>query len=381
MSLSFSALAAIKLHAAVKWADDNRRGAEIGAFLVLNPEDNFIVDDIVVPKQTVTAASVDMDGDWCANFWGSLDDQCRGRYGWWHHHPFQSCTPSATDESTYANIFSGCPFSLMCITSKAGHMARAKTWHHGIAFARDLTVEFNFADLHGLKSKNIQDMLDSLENLVSSPTVHTNTTHFPPNLNTSGYSVKGGGAASTQLPFPEASHNNRSTTESTTTTEGIGRATNLLTAGDLPNTVATVSASSRNRMAQLFKSLNLTTVDHPLSRGESQDYAAFWLSCEPEEYPFECFEFLKWYRLTSNHSKNNIAYWLNKWNFSKELRPTNFMPWYDAMHAYFTTPSPTDQQALDIEKLIGDYTILLLEQDKYERLDGTTINPKEYRVT
>ncbi len=113
----FKMMAAINLHA----------GLEVGGFLELHPKNLMYVVDIHFPKQAVSGGYVDFDKDdicrlqdeWMQNNPDSHPACIRS--GWYHHHPFESNTPSSTDETTFREEFgpnAGVDFGIMLISCK-----------------------------------------------------------------------------------------------------------------------------------------------------------------------------------------------------------------------------------------------------------------------
>ena len=97
---------------------------EIGFFGVTPENDPFLIQQIVIPKQTCTAVSVDFDDDGLADHLESclregLEPwQCMR---WWlHTHPGNSASPSSTDWSTWDKAFGNCDWSGMVILAKGG---------------------------------------------------------------------------------------------------------------------------------------------------------------------------------------------------------------------------------------------------------------------
>ena len=101
-----------------------RMKTEIGFFGLTPENDPFLIQQIVIPKQEVTAVSVDFDDEGLADHLEScilegLEPwQCMR---WWlHTHPGNSASPSSTDWSTWSKAFGNCDWSGMIILAKGG---------------------------------------------------------------------------------------------------------------------------------------------------------------------------------------------------------------------------------------------------------------------
>ncbi len=100
---------------------DAHSSTEVGFLMVRNPDDMFIIEDIVVPKQQVSGASVRFDPD-------SINDIKAAMYaagtlklllpGWGHTHPGGSASPSGTDKDTFSDSYAQGPYAFMFIAGK-----------------------------------------------------------------------------------------------------------------------------------------------------------------------------------------------------------------------------------------------------------------------
>lgn len=97
---------------------------EIGGLGVIDLNDPLRVTDILIPKQEVTAATVEFDDDGLADL---IDEQLSaGRQMpqfmrvWIHTHPGNCPEPSPQDEETFAQVLGACDWSIMYILAKGG---------------------------------------------------------------------------------------------------------------------------------------------------------------------------------------------------------------------------------------------------------------------
>ncbi len=116
-------VAFLKMHSLIALAD----GKEVSAMLQTLPaspaSSDLIVCDVHPILQTVTQTAVEYDNDSFASYFSEMiesrgipHEDC-GRV-WWHHHPFDSCTPSTQDRTTFSECFGKMPWAVMFITSK-----------------------------------------------------------------------------------------------------------------------------------------------------------------------------------------------------------------------------------------------------------------------
>lgn len=98
--------------------------SEVGGFGVSAKDDLFYVDDIILPKQECTMASVEFDDESVADM---MDDMLTQGFEprefmriWIHTHPANSASPSKTDEETFATAFGSCDWSVMMILANGG---------------------------------------------------------------------------------------------------------------------------------------------------------------------------------------------------------------------------------------------------------------------
>jgi len=94
---------------------------EIGGFGITPADDLLFVQEFVTVKQKVTFASVRFDDEAVANFFEDQVDLGRQPQQfariWVHCHPGDCPRPSETDEDTFARVFGGCAFAIMCIVA------------------------------------------------------------------------------------------------------------------------------------------------------------------------------------------------------------------------------------------------------------------------
>lgn len=105
-------------------------GTEVGFFGIASEHDLLFIEDLYVPKQKCTSASVDFlpEGLEDMQFYMAEKGIPASRYArvWIHTHPNGiGCTPSGTDEATFKDIFAKRPWSVMAIFSHShGNYAR-----------------------------------------------------------------------------------------------------------------------------------------------------------------------------------------------------------------------------------------------------------------
>lgn len=118
---------------------------EVGGYgIATDPEDPLYVDDVLVPKQACTFASVEFD---MADAAGRFEDLAVAglqpfQYSsvWVHTHPGDSASPSGTDEETFACEFTG-PWAVMFILARGGATTcRLRVTATGMEVDRDLDV-------------------------------------------------------------------------------------------------------------------------------------------------------------------------------------------------------------------------------------------------
>jgi hypothetical protein len=97
---------------------------EVGFFGVSTEDDLLYIQDLAVPKQTVSGASVSFDDESVADHFetcveaGIPPARC-GRV-WIHTHPGRSPNPSTVDEETFDRVFSSCDWAVMAIVARGG---------------------------------------------------------------------------------------------------------------------------------------------------------------------------------------------------------------------------------------------------------------------
>ena len=99
---------------------------EVGGFGISSPGDLFVIEDVVLVKQSCTFATVEFDDESVADFFDEEVD--RGRKPeefsrcWIHTHPGQSAEPSGTDEATFARVFGNANWAVMMILARGGQV-------------------------------------------------------------------------------------------------------------------------------------------------------------------------------------------------------------------------------------------------------------------
>lgn len=99
-------------------------GNEVGGFGITYPDNPLVVEDVILPKQEVSAASVDFDDEGVADYFErmleyNLQPKDCGRI-WIHTHPSGINNPSGTDEHTFNDVFGKCDWAIMFILTKGG---------------------------------------------------------------------------------------------------------------------------------------------------------------------------------------------------------------------------------------------------------------------
>lgn len=98
---------------------------EVGGFGITPPDDLLLVEDIAVPKQECSVASVDFDDDSVAEMMERLLDQgyepCQTMRIWIHTHPGDSAQPSGTDWETFRKVFGRFDWRAMFILANGGN--------------------------------------------------------------------------------------------------------------------------------------------------------------------------------------------------------------------------------------------------------------------
>ena len=105
------------------------------------------IQDVVLVKQRVTPASVDLDMEW----WADKQVEMFEKHGiqpwqtstWVHTHPAGVDRPSSTDESTMENSFGNWTFAIMLILTKEGHFYARMDFDHQFAWGEK--IRFNIA--------------------------------------------------------------------------------------------------------------------------------------------------------------------------------------------------------------------------------------------
>jgi len=129
---------------------------EVGGFGVTLAEDLLYVQEFVLVKQSVTAASVRFDDQAVADFFEEQVDLGRRpeQFGrtWLHTHPAIGPEPSDTDEHTFARVFGKCQWAVMFIIDRSDRTYARLSFHVGpggdllIPTRVDYTAEFAASD-------------------------------------------------------------------------------------------------------------------------------------------------------------------------------------------------------------------------------------------
>lgn len=102
----------------------DRGPTEIGGFGIAAEDDLLLIEDVITVRQVATAATIAFDDEAVADFFEDQVDRGHRpeRFGrvWLHSHPFDSPTPSRTDEECFARVFGGCQWAVMFVVAETG---------------------------------------------------------------------------------------------------------------------------------------------------------------------------------------------------------------------------------------------------------------------
>lgn len=97
---------------------------EIGVFALTAENEPLYVEDLLVPAQETTAASVAFDDAAVADLFDAMADAgipaSRFARIWLHTHPGASVIPSGVDEATFARVFGRNDWAVMAILGRTG---------------------------------------------------------------------------------------------------------------------------------------------------------------------------------------------------------------------------------------------------------------------
>lgn len=118
LKLTFSVLANLKINYLSFLGK-----TEVGFFGISSPDNLLYVEDVVLPKQLCSAASVDFTDDGLVDLQFDMDEKDippeRYKRIWIHTHPGElRPNPSGTDEHTFKELFAEMPWSAMVIFSQ-----------------------------------------------------------------------------------------------------------------------------------------------------------------------------------------------------------------------------------------------------------------------
>jgi len=132
---------------------------EIGGYLTGVIKNNEIfLRDILIPEQTISVASVSINGQDQLNLRRKYGDKCKEIIGHWHSHHNMGCFWSGTDENnmntimTYKNIF------VFMVSSKGNHLLR-------VSIKEPFRWNFNECELY-LKSYQIDELRNQVSKLI-----------------------------------------------------------------------------------------------------------------------------------------------------------------------------------------------------------------------
>jgi proteasome lid subunit RPN8/RPN11 len=126
----------------------DRGSTEVAAFGLAPADDLLYVEEIRLIRQQCTAVSVGFDDLAVADFFEQEVD--RGRTPeqfariWIHTHPGNCPLPSHVDEETFARVFGGCDWAVMCILAKEGQAYCRLQFRHGPGAAIEIPVHVDF---------------------------------------------------------------------------------------------------------------------------------------------------------------------------------------------------------------------------------------------
>ena len=122
---------------------------EIGAFGFSSDHDPLRVEDLIVVKQTASAATVAFDDTAVAELFDAMADAGipprRFARIWLHTHPGSSVTPSGVDEETFARVFGSCDWALMGILGKTGRVSARLRFSAGPGGAQEIPAEVDWS--------------------------------------------------------------------------------------------------------------------------------------------------------------------------------------------------------------------------------------------
>jgi hypothetical protein len=166
---------------------------EVGGFGISDAADLLRVVDFGPLRQRTCPVSVAFDDDVVANYVDACVDaglpQDRFFRLWIHTHPGSSVQPSATDEQTFARVFSASPWGVMFILGRTGQTLARLSFAAGPGASLLLPVAVDWAAWADL----LQDPAFSLAALASqfaatiNPVPGADLLPFPPPLLTDGF--------------------------------------------------------------------------------------------------------------------------------------------------------------------------------------------------
>lgn len=121
---------------------------EVGAYGVTDEDDPLLVTALLIPKQTVTVASVEVDGDALLDMAEAMDKQGypphRWSRVWCHTHPGDSAEPSGVDEVYFESLDQ--EWSAMVILADGGESYCRFSWNpkHGAAGEAESYLEVDY---------------------------------------------------------------------------------------------------------------------------------------------------------------------------------------------------------------------------------------------
>ena len=122
---------------------------EVAAFGLSAEGDPLRVEDLLVVKQSASAATVAFDDAAVAELFDGMTDAGvpphRFARIWLHTHPGASVTPSSVDEETFLRVFGRCDWAVMGILGKTGLVSARLRFAAGPGGALEIPAELDWS--------------------------------------------------------------------------------------------------------------------------------------------------------------------------------------------------------------------------------------------
>ena len=122
---------------------------EVAAFGLAAEDDLLRVEDLIVLKQTASAATVAFDDTAVAELFDGMADAGvpprRFARIWLHTHPGASVSPSSVDEETFLRVFGHCAWALMGILGKTGRVSARLRFGAGPGGALEIPCDVDWS--------------------------------------------------------------------------------------------------------------------------------------------------------------------------------------------------------------------------------------------